>query len=121
MIVLRQHLPLVSADSVGKIVGIERRHRRHRQNVSVGHVENDNRFGLIADPPGGKFMKIGIDGKLDRLATDVGLGIENLDQPAFGRDFDLVLLAWNPGESAPGESVRPVRLAGAVRIYRTSL
>ena len=39
MVVPGQHLPLVLADPVREIVWVERGHRRHRQDVAVGHVQ----------------------------------------------------------------------------------
>ena len=88
MVVPRQHLPLVLADPVREIVGIERRHRRHRQDVAVGDVDDDDGRRLVADPPRGIFVKVGVDGQLDGAAAAVGLGVELLDQLAARGDFD---------------------------------
>ena len=90
MVVPRQHLPLCLADPVGEIVRIEGRHRGHREDVAVRHVDDDHRTGLVANPPSGIFVEIGVDRQLDGAAAAVGLGIELLDYLAPGRDLDAL-------------------------------
>src|SRR4051794_33759979 len=98
MVVSRQHLPFVPADAVGEIVGIERGHRWHGQDVAVGDVQDNDRTGLVADPARGVVMKVGVDGQLDGAAASVWFGIQLLHQPAPRRHFDA-LTARLPAES----------------------
>jgi hypothetical protein len=88
VIVLAQHLPFVLANAVREIVGIEGRHRRHRQDVAVGHVDHHHRRRLVADPPRRILVQVGIDRQLHRIAAAVGLGLELLDQLAARGDLD---------------------------------
>ena len=96
MIVPRQHLPLVRADSVREIVRIERRHRRHRQDVAVGDVDDHHGAGLVANSPRRKLVKVGVDRQLDGAAAAVGFGLELLDQLAPGGDFDALSAGFAP-------------------------
>ena len=66
MVVARQHLPLGLADPIGEIVGVERGHRGHGQDVAVGDVEDHDRAGLVADAARRILVEIGIDRELDR-------------------------------------------------------
>ena len=88
MVVFRQHLPFVAADPVGEIVGVERGHRRHREDVAIGDVDHHHRSRLVADPPRGILVQIGVDRQLDGAAAAVGLGLQLADQFAPRSDLD---------------------------------
>ena len=90
MVVLGQHLPLVLANSVGEIVGVERWHRRHREDVAGGDIQHDDRSRLVADPARRKLVEVRIDGQLDGAATAVRLGLELFDQFAARGDLDTL-------------------------------
>ena len=90
MVVARQHLPLVLTDPVREIVRVERRHRRHGEDVARGDVDDDDGRRLVADPPRRILVEVGVDGQLDGAAAAIRLGVELLDQLAPGGDLDAL-------------------------------
>src|SRR3546814_12502668 len=74
MVVLAQPLVFRDADPAGKAVGIETRHRRHRQQIDGQAVDDDDRSRFGDDAASGIMLEAGVDGQEERLDLHVGLG-----------------------------------------------
>ncbi len=90
VIVARQQVPLVMADPAGKAVGIERRHRRQRQDIAGQAVEDDDRTRFAPQPPRRIGLKIGVERQLERTSRDVTGGRQFAHHLAARGDLDAL-------------------------------
>jgi hypothetical protein len=97
--VLREHLPFVLTDAVGKIVGIVSRHRGQCEQIAGQAVEHHDRTGFLTKPPCGIGLEARVDGEGERLAAFVGQGGKLPHQTSPGGDLHPLRarLAAQPG------------------------
>ncbi len=88
MVVVRQHLPFQTADTVGKAVGIEAGHRDHRQQITGCAVSDDDGARFEADSARRVVLKIGVDAEAHRLAGNILARLEIAHDAARCGHFD---------------------------------